>query len=92
MLILLLALLEQPSEWFNKEIIESYVSEIHEGIEYDLKQELAEELIKGRWSIIAKVNGIDTQFQLMPIDEIRALQNILNEPETEKVNIANTDT
>lgn len=71
---LVIALLEQPSEWFNKEIIEMYVSEIHRGTEYNLKQELAEELIKGQWSICAKVNGKNTKFQLMPIEEIEALK------------------
>lgn len=71
---LVIALLEQPSDWFNKEIIEMYVSEVHRGTEYNLKQELAEELVKGQWSILAKVNGKNTKFQLMPIEEIDALK------------------
>ena len=75
---LVIALLEQPREWFNKEIIEMYVSEVHRGTEYNLKQELAEELVKGQWSIWAKINGKKTKFQLMPIEEINGLKTKLD--------------
>ena len=57
---LVIALLEQPNDSYNREIIELYVSEIHKGTEYDLKQELAEELIRGEWCINAKVEGKET--------------------------------
>ena len=75
---LVIALLEQPSESFNREIIELYVSEIHKGTEYDLKQELAEELVQGKWNIHAKVNGKEEMFQLVPIDELKAVKEMLN--------------
>lgn len=71
---LVIALLEQPTEMYNREIIEMYISELHRGTEYNLKQELAEELIKGEWCITAKVNGKLTKFQLVPIDELDALK------------------
>lgn len=66
-------LLEQPKESFNKEIIEAYVSKAHKGLEYNLKQELAEELIKGEWTIHALVNGADEVFQLFPYEKIQEL-------------------
>ena len=66
-------LLEQPKESFNKEIIEAYVSKAHKGLEYNLKQELAEELIKGEWTIHALVNGVDEVFQLFPYEKIQEL-------------------
>lgn len=75
---LVIALLEQPSESFNREVIELYVSEIHKGTEYDLKQELAEELVQGKWNIHAKVNGKEEMFQLVPIDELKAVKEMLN--------------
>lgn len=74
---LVIALLEQPNDSYNREIIELYVSEIHKGTEYDLKQELAEELIRGEWCINAKVEGKETVFQLVPIDELNAVKEIL---------------
>lgn len=74
---LVIALLEQPNDSYNREIIELYVSEIHKGTEYDLKQELAEELIRGEWCINAKVEGKETVFQLVPIDELNAVREIL---------------
>lgn len=74
---LVIALLEQPNDSYNRDIIELYVSEIHKGTEYDLKQELAEELIRGEWSVKAKVNGKETVFQLVPIDELNAVKEML---------------
>lgn len=66
-------LLEQPKESFNKEIIEAYVSKAHKGLEYNLKQELAEELIRGEWTIHANMNGSDELFQLVPYEKIQEL-------------------
>ena len=62
--------LEQPQETFNKEIFEAYVSRAHKGNEYNLKQELAEDLINGKWSIVANVNGKPEKFQLIPFEMI----------------------
>lgn len=89
---LVIALSEQPYEMFNKEIIELYVSEIHKGTEYDLKQELAEELIRGDWSIRAKVDGEDKTFQLVPVEELEAVKTMLDKISNSldfKVNKAN---
>ena len=63
---LIISLLEQPGNRYNKEIIESYVSRIHKGTEFNLKQELAEELVQGKWYITAKVNGTEEKFQVIP--------------------------
>lgn len=59
-------LLEQPAELFNREVFEAYVSRVHKGSEYNLKQELAEELIRDEWSIHANVNGKEEVFKLVP--------------------------
>lgn len=66
-------LLEQSQNTFNKEIIEAYVSKTHKGLDYNLKQELAEELIQGKWSIRASVNGKEEIFQLAPMDQLMEL-------------------
>ena len=75
---LIIALLEQPDCSFNREIIELYVSELQKGTEYNLKQELAEELIRGEWNIYAKVDGKESLFQLVPIDELNSVKELLN--------------
>lgn len=71
---LIIALLEQPCDKFNREIIELYISEIHKGTEYNLKQELAEELVRGEWYITASINGVSKKMQLVPIDEIEEIK------------------
>lgn len=75
---LLISLLEQPCNKFNKQVIESYVSNLHKGVEYNLKQELAEELIRGEWYIKAKINGVEDKFQLVPISVLENLINKIN--------------
>ena len=62
--------LEQPTELFHREIFETYVSKVHKGTEYNLKRELAEELVRGEWYVRADVNGIATKFRLVPFDMI----------------------
>lgn len=74
----LISLLEQPGNNYNKDIIESFVSKIHKGTEYNLKQELANELIKGDWHISAKINGNKDEFQLVPISVINNLITKIN--------------
>ena len=70
-------LFEQPKESFNKEIIEAFVSEVHKGTEYNLKQELAEELARGDWYISATVNGKKQKLTLVPFDEIQSIKERL---------------
>lgn len=74
---LVISLLEQPNDFYNREIIESYVSKLHKGNEYNYKQSLAEELIEGKWQIKAKVNGIDTKFQLVPVEILETFNSNL---------------
>lgn len=62
---LLIALLEQPNDQYNRDVIESYVSKLHKGTEYNLKHELAMELLKGEWYIEADVNGKHERMQLI---------------------------
>lgn len=70
---LLIALLEQPNEKFNRKIIENYVSRLHKGTEYNLKQELAEELLKGKWFIESDVNGEKERYQLFPVSVMETM-------------------
>ena len=70
-------LLEQPKESFNKEVIESFVSEVRKGTEYNLKQELAEDLVKGGWYVSVTENGIKKKLQLVPMDEINDIKEKL---------------
>lgn len=72
---LIISLLEQPNNKFNRTVIENYVSEIHKGTEYNLKQELAEELIMGKWYITADIDGVTEKYQVVPIS---ILENIIN--------------
>ena len=51
---------------------------MQKGTEYNLKQELAEELIRGEWNIYAKVDGKENLFQLVPIDELNSVKELLN--------------
>jgi len=76
---LVISLLEQPNSRFNKEIIESFVSKLHKGTEYNLKQEVAEDLIKGKWFISADVNGKHEAFQLVPVSIIDNFINKIDE-------------
>ena len=99
----IIELLEQPKESFNKEVIEAFVSKVRKGTEYNLKQELAEELVKGQWYISVMENNVQKKLQLIPIDDlvdmkkkIENLENLRNIPENnariddfdESVNIA----
>lgn len=74
---LVISLLEQKKEYFNKEIIRLYISQVYDSTEYNLKQELAKELIEGQWVIFANMNGKKELFQLVPINELRMFDNKL---------------
>lgn len=74
---LVIALLEQPFERFNKEIVELYISELHKANEYAAKMELAQELIDGKWSIRATVNNKEQNCQLVPVEELNGIKNLL---------------
>ncbi|MBD5556874.1 MAG: hypothetical protein HDQ95_16415 [Roseburia sp.] len=74
----IIELLEQPIELFNKEVIEFYVSEAHKGTEYNLKKELAEELVRGDWYVSADINGKSQKFQLVPFELLEDLKDKLN--------------
>lgn len=74
----IIGLLEQPREFFNKELIEAYVSKVHKATEYNLKRELAEELIRGEWYINSNINGHPQRFQLVPFEMISEMREKLN--------------
>ena len=70
-------LLEQPRESFNKEMIEAYVSEVRKGTEYNLKKELANELIRGEWYIMSDINGYPQKYQLVPFEYLEDIKKQL---------------
>lgn len=72
-----IGLLEQPAGSFNREIFEAYVSQVHKATEYNLKQELAEELIRGEWYVVSEINGSEQKFQLVPMEKITEVENKL---------------
>lgn len=74
---IIIELLEQPKESFCKETIEAYVSEVRKGNGYNLKKELAEELIKGEWSIVSDINGEPCKYQLIPVSIIENIKKNL---------------
>lgn len=74
---ILIELLEQPKESFCKDTIEAYVSEVRKGNGYNLKRELAEELLKGNWCVMSDINGAPCKYQLLPVDEINRIKNEL---------------
>lgn len=75
---IIIELLEQPKESFNKEVIEAFVSRVRKGTEYNLKQELAEDLVKGKWYISVNEDGVTKKLQLIPVDDLNDIQNKIN--------------
>ena len=74
----IIELLEQPVELYNREIIELYVSETHKGTEYNLKKELAKELVDGAWYVSAQINGEEQKLQLVPMELLNDLKDKLD--------------
>lgn len=70
---IIIELLEQPVESFNKEVLELYVSEVYKSNEYNLKKELAEELVRGEWFVKADINGTAEKFQLVPLEQLKKM-------------------
>ena len=88
-------LLEQPENSFNREMIEAYVSQVHKATEYNMKHELAEELIRGEWYITSEINGSEQKYQLVPMERITEVANRLDHickvfEEYEKLTTSNT--
>ena len=71
-------LLEQPKGYFNKEIIQAYVSKVHKATEYNLKLELAKELMRGSWYITADIKGKTEKFELVPYSRIKEIYESLS--------------
>ena len=44
---------------------------------FNLKRELAEELIKGEWSIVSDINGEPCKYQLLPMTAIEKIKEEL---------------
>lgn len=74
-----ISLLEQPVDTFNREMIGIYVSSVLKGNEYNLKQELAEELVKGNWYITVKDGDNNpVKYTLLPIEILDKIDERLN--------------
>lgn len=74
---IIISLLEQPKETFNREMIEAYVSAAHKGTEFNLRRELAQELLAGSWYITADINGKREKFQLAPVTYLKEIEENL---------------
>lgn len=72
-------LLEQPKESFNWEIIEAYISKVHKATEYNIKRELANELIRGDWYVVSDINGSLQKYQMVPFDILNEVKQELND-------------
>ena len=72
-------LLEQPKESFNWEIIEAYISKVHKATEYNIKRELANELIRGDWYVVSDINGSLQKYQMVPFDILNEVKQKLND-------------
>lgn len=76
---IVIKLLEQPEGIFNQEILEAYISKVHKATDYNLKKELAKELIRGEWYIVSDINGIPQKYQLVPFEMIDDIKNKLSD-------------
>ncbi len=89
---IVISLLEQPIDTFNRELVSVYVSSVFKGNEYNLKQEVAEELVKGNWYVTVKDKEDNPiKYILMPIEILDTINNKLNAllklPQTDKPDI-----
>ena len=77
---IVISLLEQPNGVFNREIVSLYVNNVYKGNEYNLKQELAEELIKGNWYLTAKNSeNKKIKYAVVPFEELKELKARIGE-------------
>ena len=95
---IVISLLEQPIDTFNKEMISIYVSSVFKGNEYNLKQELAEELVKGNWYVTVKDKEDNPiKYTLLPIDVLNTIYDRINslfdanKPKQEEARVINNE-
>ena len=89
-------LFESPAGACNISIIEHWISNISKGYGYNIKKELAEELVAGQWKIISDYNGDPVEYVLVPvaklndtIDDFR--RAVLSGDTSKKVKIADPE-
>lgn len=71
---IVIQLLEQPQEAFNRKLLEHYVSSANKNNTYDLKAELIQQLLDGTW-VVKDKDGYDCK--LVPYGKIIDLKNEL---------------
>ena len=71
---IVIQLLEQPQETFNRKLLERYVSSANKNNTYDLKAELIQQLLDGTW-VIKDKDGYDCK--LVPYEKIKKIKEDL---------------
>ena len=72
---LMIRLLEQPVERFNKEIIERFVSRGSKGLGYDFRQAVVRELLDEDCVVMAEIYGTPCKMKLVPMEQLVALRD-----------------
>lgn len=84
----IISLLEQPQESFNEELVSIFVNSLYKGNEYNLKQELAEDLVKGNWYIVSEdKDKKKIKYALVPFYEFEELKRQISQ----LLSVTNTD-
>ena len=74
----LISFLEQGYDSFDKDLVETYVSQLHKGNEYKYKFDLARELVAGEWYIEILSDGQFVKYQLVPVEKLDELISLLD--------------
>lgn len=76
---LVIEFLEQPEGMFNRETLETYISQVQKGAANNLKKELACELIRGEWYVTTEdSDGAVKKWQMVPQDELMDISKKLD--------------
>ena len=71
---IVIQLLEQPQETFNRKLLERYVSSANKNNSYDLKTELIQQLLDGTW-VVKDKDGYNCK--LVPYEKIKKIKDDL---------------
>ena len=74
----LISILENGEELNNYTSMRDFIRQMSKPSEVALKQQFAEELIKGMWYIVSECDGVKRKYQLMPVDEYNYLKEVVS--------------
>lgn len=75
-------LLEKPREYRNYRTIRGLLKQAKKASEAHIKRDAAMELISGEWYVEANYRGESCQFQMMPVNEMKAFMELLKNHQT----------